>query len=464
MEAISLPSPLRYSSLRSPIPPLLRRSSSLKATLPRSQSRSRPLALQRSDHDVVVVGAGIIGLTIARQLLLNSDLSVAVVDASVPCSGATGAGQGYIWMAHKTPGSSVWELGLRSKQMWEELAEELERDGMDPLDVLGWKRTGSLLIGRNSEETVMLKERARVFSQARVRAEYLSSSSLLSEEPALEVGKESGALFLPDDCQIDASRAVDFIEKGNKGFASKGRYVEFYNNPAIRLLRSDRNGEVEAVETSDNILYGKKAVVIAAGAWSGSLMRSLVVNPQALPDVPVIPRKGHLLVLENFNKIHLNHGLMEAGYIDHQVAKTPNTPFVSERVDEQNLSSISMTATMDMIGNLVLGSSRQFIGFNKELDESIVQRIWDRAGDFFPSLRVLSHDINQYKEIRIGLRPYMPDGKPIIGPLPGLPKVLLATGHEGSGLSLALGTAEMIFDMILENPLKVDCAPFLFPR
>ncbi|XP_039120495.1 hydrogen cyanide synthase subunit HcnC [Dioscorea cayenensis subsp. rotundata] len=433
-------------------------------TLRRSRSQCRSLALQRSDHDVVVVGAGIIGLTIARQLLLSSDLSVAVVDAAVPCSGATGAGQGYVWMAHKTPGSAVWELGLRSKQMWEEMAEGLERDGEDPLDVLGWRRTGSLVIGTTSDELVMLKERVRLFSQAGLRAEYWSASSLLSEEPALEVGKESSAVFLPDDCQIDAARAVDFIQKVNKGFATEGRYTEFFNNPAIRLLRSDRNGEVEAVETSHNILYGEKAIVIAAGAWSGTLMRSLVVNSPTLPDVPVKPRKGHLLVLENFNKIQLNHGVMEAGYIGHQVTKIPKASLVSETIDEHSLSSISMTATLDSMGNLVLGSSRQFTGFGTELDESIVQRIWDRAGKFFPSLRVLSHDIKQYKEIRIGLRPYMPDGKPIIGPFPGLPKVLLATGHEGSGLSLALGTAEMISDMILENPLKVDCTPFLYPR
>lgn len=58
--------------------------------------RHRPVAAvanPRSEHDVVVVGAGIIGLAVARQLLLSSDLSVAVVDAAVPCSGATGAGE-----------------------------------------------------------------------------------------------------------------------------------------------------------------------------------------------------------------------------------------------------------------------------------------------------------------------------------------------------------------------------------
>ncbi|KAH9615715.1 hypothetical protein KSS87_009100, partial [Heliosperma pusillum] len=92
--------------------------------------------------DVVVVGAGIIGLSIARELLQRTNLSVAVVDAKVPCSGATGAGQGYLWMAHKTPGTAVWDLALRSQELWQLLAHTLLDQGIDPLEALGWKKTG----------------------------------------------------------------------------------------------------------------------------------------------------------------------------------------------------------------------------------------------------------------------------------------------------------------------------------
>ncbi|KAK9087917.1 hypothetical protein Syun_030311 [Stephania yunnanensis] len=414
-----------------------------------------------SEFDVVVVGAGIIGLTIARQFMLGSDLSVAIVDAAVPCSGATGAGQGYIWMAHKTPKSALWELAMRSKSLWEMLAVSIQQKGMDPLDVLGWKKTGSLLIGRTSEELAMLEDRVELLSKAGLKAEYLSSHALLSKEPALEIGKEGGAAFIPDDCQIDASRAVAFIEKENRDFTSNGRYAEFFHDPAISLIRGSRSGEVEAVQTSKNTLYCKKAVVVAAGSWSGSLMQKLLIESNISLNVPVKPRKGHLLVVENFNSFRVNHGMMEVGYVGHQIAASHPSSSSSDLVDNEQNLSISMTATTDAMGNLVLGSSRQFAGFNTEVEDSIINRIWTRAGEFFPALRELElSNLSDSKKVRVGLRPYMPDGKPIIGPVPGLPNLLLAAGHEGGGLSMALGTAEMVFDLVLGNITKVEPAPF----
>ncbi|KAL6967920.1 hypothetical protein U1Q18_033725 [Sarracenia purpurea var. burkii] len=278
--------------------------------------------INASSHcfDVVVVGAGIIGLTIARQFLLESDLSVAVVDAAVPCSGATGAGQGYIWMVHKTPGNDKWELGMRSRKLWEVLVENIQHQGMNPLEIIGWKRTGSLLVGRTLNDSAMLKRRVDQLCEAGLRAEFLSSNDLLLEEPALMIGEEGGAAFLPDDFQIDAKRVAAYIEKANRHFASDGRYAEFYYEPATSLLRSGSGGEVKAVQTSKNTLYSKKAVVIAAGCWSGSLMHDLIRDSDIDLDVPVKPRKGHLLLLENFNSFKLNHGLMEMGYVDHQAA------------------------------------------------------------------------------------------------------------------------------------------------
>ncbi|KAL8208701.1 hypothetical protein R6Q57_008113 [Mikania cordata] len=402
-------------------------------------------------YDVVVVGAGIIGLTIARQLLNGSELSVAVVDAAVPCSGATGAGQGYIWMVHKVPGSEKWELAMRSRELWEKFADDIKYQGMDPQEVLGWKKTGSLLVGKTSQEMAALEGKAKQLCKAGLKAELLSSIDLKEVEPALVIGQEGGAVFLPDDYQLDARRSVAYIEKENRKYATEGRYGEYYNQPLTGLLRSS-NGKVEAVQTSKNLLYSKRAIVIATGCWTGSLMQELIRDLGIEFDVPVKPRKGHLLVIENLNSFKLNHGLMELGYVGHQDATLQ---------PGAETSSVSMTGTMDTSGNLVLGSSRQFVGFSTEISEHIINQIWERAREFFPTLREFSPtDLEKSREVRVGLRPFMPGGKPMIGLVPGLSNVFLAAGHEGEGLSMALGTAEMVADMILGNLPKIDNAPY----
>ncbi|XP_022143543.1 uncharacterized protein LOC111013420 isoform X2 [Momordica charantia] len=307
------------------------------------------------EFDVVIIGAGIIGLTIARQFLIGSDLSVAVVDKAVPCSGATGAGQGYLWMVHKSPGSDIWELALRSHRLWEGLAETLRDQGLNPSEELGWKKTGSLLIGRTPEELDILKRKVKQLSEVGLEAEFLSGVDLLSMEPALSVGDNCGAAFVPNDCQLDAHRTVAFIEKANRHF--KGRYAEFYHHPVTGLLRSGSNGKIEAVQTSKTTLHSKKAIVLAAGCWSGTLLRDVLGEEKTVLDVPIMPRKGHLLVIENFNSLHLNHGLMEVGYVNHQTLTS------AEGLEQT--SSISMTATMDVQGNLVLDTRRQLAIHNQ---------------------------------------------------------------------------------------------------
>ncbi|KAL4573623.1 hypothetical protein LXL04_020436 [Taraxacum kok-saghyz] len=190
-------------------------------------------------YDIVVVGAGIIGLSIARQLLISSDLSVAVVDAAVPCSGATGAG------ASIPPGI----FAMRSRQLWEKFAHDIKLQGLDPQDVLGWKKTGSLLVGKTSDDMAVLKGKVDQLSKAGLKAELLSSLDLKKVEPLVVVGEEGGGAFLPNCYQLDARRSVAYIEKENRKYAKEGRYREYYNQPVTGWLRSG-NGEVDAGQGS----------------------------------------------------------------------------------------------------------------------------------------------------------------------------------------------------------------------
>ncbi|XP_074341239.1 uncharacterized protein LOC141678761 [Apium graveolens] len=99
------------------------------------------------------------------------------------------ATQGYIWMVHKTTGMPKWELATRSRHLWEEFVNTVTHQGLDPLHLLGWKKTGSLLVGKTAEESIVLKQRVHQLSKAGFKAQFLSSTDLLVQEPALELDK-----------------------------------------------------------------------------------------------------------------------------------------------------------------------------------------------------------------------------------------------------------------------------------
>lgn len=78
---------------------------------------------------------------------------------------------------------------------------------------MSFRSTGSLLVGKTAEESVVLRQRVDQLSEAGFKAEFLSSTDLLVQEPALAIDKEGGAAFLPDDYQLDARQTVAYIEK-----------------------------------------------------------------------------------------------------------------------------------------------------------------------------------------------------------------------------------------------------------
>ncbi|XP_010445940.1 PREDICTED: uncharacterized protein LOC104728685 [Camelina sativa] len=103
----------------------------------------------------------------------------------------------------------------------------------------------------------------------------------------------------------------------------------------------------------------------------------------------------------------------------------------------------------------------EIVGFDTEADEFVIRCIWERAAEFFPKLRdIFLEDIIRNRKVRVGLRPYMPDGKPVIGSVPGLQNLYLVAGNEGGGLSMALGTAEVVSDMVLGKPSQVASSTF----
>ena len=131
-------------------------------------------------------------------------------------------------------------------------------------------------------------------------------------------------------------------------------------------------------------------------------------------------------------------------------------------------ANITFTATQDVSGNLLLGSSREFAGFDTMPSSAIVKSILERAAHFLPDIAMepftelrLQQMTADAARTRVGLRPFVTGGRPVIGPLQGVHNVFVAAGHEGSGLTLGPATAELISTHIAGGSMSKSLNPKL---
>ncbi|HTU02332.1 MAG TPA: FAD-binding oxidoreductase, partial [Candidatus Sulfotelmatobacter sp.] len=230
-----------------------------------------------------------------------------------------------------------------------------------------------------------------------------------------------GALF-PADGQVEPRFATAAL-------IAAGRRHGLAVHVGSRVERILRNaaGRVEAVETAtDRIATG--AVVVAAGVWTREVAASAGL------DVPVHPRKGQIVVVERAPGL-FRRKLSEAGYAGAVESSAANL-------------QVAMVAESTRAGPLLLGSSRELVGFDRQVSLRVAAAITARALRFFPGLAGL-RCIRNYA----GLRPFSPDHVPLIGPMAGADGFYVATGHEGAGIGLAPATGRLIAQWVTGQSL-----------
>jgi glycine/D-amino acid oxidase-like deaminating enzyme len=360
--------------------------------------------------DVVVIGGGIIGAACAYYLCA-SGLEVHLVERRFPASGTSRACDGLILLWDKTPGAEL-ALGQASAALWTELTESLDAD-------FEYARNGTILLAEGDEGLVAGGSKAEAMRAVGVRAEVLDRSGLRSLEPNLAPNL-AGGVFFPDDAQLDARRATLALLS-----AAQQEGLTLHANAEVIAIRRTTSGNrrVSGVVTGAGEI-ATSTIVCAAGVWSNDVARLAGI------ELPIRPRKGHILVTARVPGL-IRHPLLEGGY-----ASTVQ----SAAEDLQ----VALVAEMAASGTLLLGSSRQFAGFDRSVSLAVLQAIATRAVRFLPSLAKVGV-IRSYA----GLRPWSPDHLPLIGPLAAIPGFYLATGHEGAGIGLAPITGRLIGDWIL---------------
>ena len=222
-----------------------------------------------------------------------------------------------------------------------------------------------------------------------------------------------GAIFYPDDAHCDPLRFVTAV--GEAAVAAGARVRSRVE--AFSLLA--RGGRVEGVRTNVGTIRAE-TVVVAAGAWSPPLARSVGVR------LPVVGGKGY--------------------HID--LASRAGDPRVPVYLHEARVIVTPLRDRVRMSGTLELS------GLDLLVDRRRLATV-ARAGQ-----RSIS-GLDQRPEIGVwrGLRPCSPDGLPIVGPAPGIPNLILATGHGMMGLTLATVTGRIVGDLVSGEPPLDDPAP-----
>jgi glycine/D-amino acid oxidase-like deaminating enzyme len=357
--------------------------------------------------DALVVGAGIVGAACADALSAEG-LSVTVLESRFAGAGATSAAMGHLVVMDDS--EAQFALTEYSRRLWTELAPELPRECED-------ERTGTLWIAADPEEMALVRKKGAAYRRRGVEVEELSAEDLRRAEPRLRPGL-AGALRVPGDRVLYPPNAARFL-----------------------LARAAARGASRA--------EGVAVTAIGPGrveTGRGSLEAAVVVNatgaaaPLLTPGLPVVPRKGHLVITDRYPGF-CRHQLVELGYLRSAHAPSPE--------------SVAFNLQPRATGQLLLGSSREFVGFDASVHRRLVGRMVRRAFEYVPALSGLS-------AIRtwVGFRPATPDNLPLIGAWDATPGSYVAAGHEGLGITTALATGRLLADAILGRPSAIDRGPY----
>lgn len=376
---------------------------------------------------VVVVGAGIVGASCALAAA-RAGCEVVVLDRGQVGSGTTSRGEGNILVSDKPAGAEL-DLALVSRRTWQRWADELGPDALE------FDAKGGVVVATRPEAMDPLRDLAA--DQAAAGVEVAEVDDLLTLEPHLAPGLPGG-LHYPQDAQVQPVLAAAAILAEARRLGA-----QFRPGSDVVGVRRGADGRLQAIRCADGTEVGADAVVNAAGTWGGRVGAALGA------EVPVLPRKGFILVTEPMPPV-VHHKVYSADYVANVAASTEGLE-----------TSTVVESTRG--GTILIGASRERVGFDRSMSARTVSHLAAEAVRLFPVLRHA-----QLMRVYRGFRPYCPDHLPVIGPDPRHPDVVHACGHEGAGIGLAPVTGELVAAHLTgADPLTslgVDPAPFLPDR
>ena len=374
--------------------------------------------------EVVVIGGGVIGSSIVYHLA-EKGLKVVLLEKNGIASGTSSACEGLVLLQSKKPGVHL-KLALESAKKFYNLKNELNYD-------IEYRNNGGMVVIENNEELKAMKIFVEKQKSIGLEVYLLDKDKAIEKEPALS-HDILGSTFSPLDAQVNQIYlSYAFIN------SAKNLGAKIYTHTEVTGIKLESN-KIRLIETTKGEIE-TEIVINAAGVYSPEIGR--MVNL----DIPIKPRRGQLLVTESVPKI-LNGVLISAKYI---AAKF--NPSLAE-IEGEGIS-IEQTAS----GNLLIGSTREFVGMNKNTTLEGINSIAKHIIMLFPQLK----EINIIRTFA-GFRPYTSDGLPILGKVKEIEGFIMAAGHEGDGIALSPITGDLIAELVVEGKTSIPLDEFKLER
>ena len=366
------------------------------------------MAYSKGSADVVIVGGGVIGLAIARELALRGVREVCLIERATLGTEASFAAAGMLLpQVEADAEDDFFKLACRSRDLYPSFASALrEETGIDvELDT-----TGTLYLALNERDHEHIEKRFHWQTRAGLAVELLSGTAARELEPCIS---ESvfGALRFPNDIQVENRRLLSALANSVSNLG-----VEVLTETNVESLMIERS-RVTGVQTNRGSIRCK-SIVIAAGTWSSFLQRSSVL--------PIQPVRGQMICLESKPQLTRHVLYSPRGYL----------------VPRQD-------------GRLLAGSTSENAGFAKRVTAGGISSILRNTLEISPDIAKLP-----LVDTWAGLRPRPADGLPVLGACGEIDGVFYATGHYRNGILLAPLTVELITEAIVGGATSPLLAPF----
>lgn len=367
----------------------------------------------RRSFDVVVIGGGIIG-TAVTYYLARQGIDVVLVEKNSIASGTSSACDGCIFLQSKKPGPHL-ELAIESAQLYEELSDELDAD-------IEYERCGGMIVVETERQMPDMKNFVNRQRDYGLNVKFLNTEEALRMEPNLSP-EICGTTYYKMDAHVNPMQVLFSYSSAAKRYGA-----EILTNTKVTGLVVSKNSVISVKTNRGKI--ATEVVVNAAGIHAPEVAEMVGIN------LAIKPRRGQILVTEAMWPM-IKHVMLCACYITAKFSAN------SKEADLGVGSVIEQTRN----GNILIGSTREFVGPDQRVSLDGIREVARHAQNIMPVLGKL-HLIRTFA----GLRPYTPDGMPILGKPDNAPEgFIVAAGHEGDGIALAPITGKRIAEIITEG-------------